>query len=336
MNRDLIFIGASAGGHEPLIKIVAALPSDLQATLFVVMHTSPDNPGYLAEILQRSGKLPAIFPKGGEKFAHGTIYIAPPDRHLMVEAGRIRVIRGPRENRHRPAIDPLFRSAAVHCGARAVGIILSGLLDDGAAGLHTIQRCGGVAIVQEPRDALCASMPEHALRTVVADYCVPAHAIAKIIQRLSASRSASLPPSDHRPQIAIEAAIAAGDTEGEELLDKMGKRSTLTCPECHGALWEIADEGHFRFRCHIGHAYTAEILAAGQEEGVQTALSVAIRTLEDHALLTNKLARQAAERGSEISRKSFEKRSQEAARHASLLRRVLVKDEASVVPKKVE
>jgi two-component system chemotaxis response regulator CheB len=323
MKRDLFFIGASAGGHEPLVKIVAALPARLEATLCVVMHTSPTNPGYLAEILQSAGKLAAVFPKDGEKMARGVIYVAPPDRHLLVESGRLRVIRGPKENRHRPAIDPLFRSAAVHYGPRAVGIILSGMLDDGSAGLRAIKDCGGTAIVQDPRDALCASMPEHALQTVAADYCVPALAIPELIQTLSAARTPAPRPPRRRHQIAVEAAIAAGDLEGEELLDKMGRRSTLTCPECHGALWEIGDEHQLRFRCHIGHAYTAEYLAAGQGDGIQTAIAVAVRTLEDHAYLTDKLAKQAAERGSEISRKSFAKRSQEASRHASQLRRIL-------------
>src|SRR3954468_9683955 len=186
--HDIVVIGASAGGIEALSNIVKNLPPTLAASIFVVVHISPDSPGYLPEILANRGPLPASNAKDGEKFARGHIYVAPPDHHLLVEAnGTMRTSRGPRENRSRPAVDPLFRSAALAFGPRVVGVVLSGGLDDGTAGLRAIKMCGGVSIVQDPSDSLADSMPLTALRNVTIDYCKPSDELGQLLASIIVS-----------------------------------------------------------------------------------------------------------------------------------------------------
>src|SRR3954470_2925577 len=184
-SHDIIVIGASAGGVETLKALVRGLPAELPAAVFVVLHVAPGGPGYLPQILAKAGPLPASFPEDGEAIANGRIYVAPPDHHLLLEPGRVRVVRGPKENRHRPAADPLFRSAAWAYGPRVIGVVLSGTLDDGAAGLWAIKSCGGVAIVQDPEDALFDEMPASALASVDADHVAPLEELPLILAELA-------------------------------------------------------------------------------------------------------------------------------------------------------
>jgi len=206
MPKDIIVVGASAGGLEALRVIVGALPADLSASLFIVMHTAPDAPGILADILNLAGRLTAKSAKDNELIRPGTIYVAPPDRHLLIEATVVRVTLAPGENRFRPAIDPLFRSAAQTYGPRVVGVILTGYLDDGTAGLLMVKQMGGTAIVQDPSDALVPFMPQNALDHVNVDYCLPINEIAPLLVRLSETVADSLivgAPLRGRPRLVI-------------------------------------------------------------------------------------------------------------------------------------
>jgi len=214
-HRNLIVIGASAGGVEALAKVVSEFPKDLPAAVFVVLHINAQQRSYLPEILSRAGPLPTAHPRGGEAIEHGRIYIAPPDYHLLVDATTVRLTRGPTENRHRPAVDPLFRSAAYYHGQHAIGVILTGALDDGTAGLHMIKRCGGLAIVQDPLEAFAPGMPESARRNVQVDYCVPLAKIGEII--VSASRQ-TLPARNAGPCEASQKALINGELMGHEAM----------------------------------------------------------------------------------------------------------------------
>lgn len=290
--RRIVVIGASAGGLEPLLEIVKVLPSGLPAAVFVVQHTTPDNPGYLADILSSRGVLPARYPAHGERFSDSMIHVAPPDYHLMLDADRkLIVVKGPKENRTRPAIDPLFRSAALHYGAAVVGIVLSGSLDDGVSGLHAIKTCGGTAIVQDPRDAVVDSMPRQALRYVSVDYIKPAAEIGALIAALATQ---PLPVSEEivvamREEMEAELRAAQGQSSADELL-KLGDPSLLTCPECHGALVRLRDSRPTRYRCHTGHAFTAESLLTELNRTTEESFWGTVRSLQETAMLLGHLA----------------------------------------------
>ncbi|MBS0234812.1 MAG: chemotaxis protein CheB [Proteobacteria bacterium] len=286
-------IGASAGGIEALLAIVQDLPSGLPAPILIVVHISPDSPGYLPEILARNGPLPATNAVDGSLMQGGHIYVARPDRHLIVnKGGKIATPRGPRENRSRPAIDPLFRSVALSFGARAVGIVLSGGLDDGAAGLRSIKMCGGTAIVQDPADSIVDSMPMSAMRNATIDYCLPASEIAFRISELAheePERKLMAVEKQERKQIEREVAIAGKSSEGFAIRE-FGTPSIFTCPECHGALMRIRGDNPVRFRCHTGHAYTAETLLSELRETTEQAIWGAVRSLHEEAMLFDHIA----------------------------------------------
>jgi two-component system chemotaxis response regulator CheB len=258
-NRDIVVIGASAGGLAALSAIVRRWPRNLPASVFVVIHTAPQSPGYLADILTRLGSLRARYAADGELFAPGVIYIAPADHHLLIEpAQTMRVVRGPRENWARPAIDPLFRSAALGFGRRVIGVVLSGGLDDGTAGLRAIKLCGGTTAVQDPHDAAVSSMPRSAALNVRIDHCAPAEALGPLLEQLIATPVLTIQGQGEpamRKHIEREHEIANG--RGGEAIADLGPPSLFTCPECHGALVKLRDQHPLRFRCHTGHAFTA-------------------------------------------------------------------------------
>ena len=183
--RDIIVVGASAGGVNALATLAEGLPPDLPASVLVALHLAPGVTSILPEILARAGRLPAVHPKDGEAYEKGKIYVAPPDHHLLVREGHLRLTRGARENLHRPAIDPLFRSAALAHGPRVIGVVLTGSLDDGTAGLSAVKRCGGTAVVQDPSDASHPSMPAAALKNVAVDHSVPLSEMAALLARLA-------------------------------------------------------------------------------------------------------------------------------------------------------
>jgi two-component system chemotaxis response regulator CheB len=328
--RDLVVIGASAGGVEALQDIVSRLPADLPASILLSMHVPPRSPGLLPGILSRSGPLPAAHGVDGEELRRGRIYVAPADVHMLVANGHIRLVAGPRENLHRPAIDPLFRSAAVAHGPRVIGVVLTGALDDGTAGMSAVKRCGGVAVVQDPEEATYPSMPASVLRNVRVDHSLPRAEIAALLDRLTREELTAGPREVVPPDMELEVGMAAMDSN-EETLDRIGKRSTFTCPECHGTLWEMNEEGALRYRCHVGHAYTGETLLSQQSQGLEDALWASVRAFEENATLSERMAERSRTLGNAEVEARFRQRAETARRRAhdvrSLLERLEVRAE---------
>jgi two-component system chemotaxis response regulator CheB len=289
--HDVVVVGASAGGVEALITLVAGLPANLEAALFVVLHVPAHVPSMLHRILGHAGPLPAKIAEDKEPIACGNIYVAPPDAHLLVTATSMRVTHGPHENWYRPAIDPLFRTAAIAFGPRVVGIVLSGALNDGTAGLIAIKRQGGLALVQDPRTAVFPSMPQSACTYVSIDYCLPVSALAEKVVELSGVSVRHKERKIHVPRdMDLEAKLAGLDPTILEEDAHVGTISELTCPQCRGPLWEIHDGRLLRFRCRVGHAFTAEALMEGQSQTVERNLWMALNSLEESVQLYSRLA----------------------------------------------
>ena len=288
--KQIVVVGTSAGGIEALRTLAAALPADFQAPICVVMHTAPQSPGVLGQILSHAGPLKATNAVNNERLHPGHIYIAPPDCHLVVEPGKLRVTKGPKENRFRPAIDPLFRSAAQVYGPGAVGVILTGSLDDGAAGLWTVKQLGGTAIVQDPADALYPGMPQSAIAHVHVDHVAPLAALAPLLVELTAA-PAEIPEEFAVPDhVDVEVKIAMEHNPIDAGLMRIGEPSPFACPECHGVLLRLDDGPYTRFRCHTGHAYSIESLLAAISEQIEESLWTAIRALEEGQLLLSRMA----------------------------------------------
>jgi two-component system, chemotaxis family, protein-glutamate methylesterase/glutaminase len=285
----VVVVGASSGGIDALTQLAAALPAEFPAAVCVVLHTSPQSPGVLDGILDRAGPLPARAVRGGERPQPGHIYVAPPDRHLVLEPNRLRLTKGPRENRFRPAIDPLFRSAAQVYGPAAVGVVLTGNLDDGTAGLWAIKQLGGVAIVQDPADAAYPAMPQSAINHVKVDHVVPLQAVAPLLARV-VSVSPNQGGAVVSDRINIEMKIAKEENAIDAGVEQLGQPSSYACPECHGVLLQIEEEGRVRFRCHTGHAYSADSLLAGINEAIEDALWNTVRAIDEGARYIRHLA----------------------------------------------
>ena len=263
----------------------------------MVVHLSADSPGVLDQILNRTAAVPVVLPRGGERLRAGHAYVAPPDYHLVVEPGTLRLTRGPRENRFRPAIDPLFRSVARVYGPAAIGVVLTGNLDDGTAGLQAIKQLGGTAVVQDPADAMYPSMPRNALRHVPIDYSVPLGEMAALLTRLvSADVHAPSAPEASGP-VDVEVRIAKEENPLQAGLAGLGTPSYFTCPECHGVLLEIGGSPLLRYRCHTGHAFSAEALVASLSESIEKTLWNALRAAEEGSLLAAHMAGHAREHG---------------------------------------
>jgi len=308
MQRDVIVIGASSGGVDALVKLVGTLPPGLPAAVFVVLHVRPDVPSQLPAILNRAGALPAAHAVDGEPIRRGRIYVAPPGLQTYVHRGRLSVRRGPQENSSRPAIDALFRTAAHHYGPRVIGVVLSGALDDGSAGLVAIKSAGGIAIVQDPEDAAVSDMPANALDRADVDHRLRADelgaALTDIVRR-NGTGDAELPH-----EVPLE---TLEETPAEEVAPKteqLGAPSGFTCPDCNGALWEIDDGRSIRYRCRVGHAYSEETMMEAQNNSVERALWAALRALEERIALVRKLAENARRRGHIAVAALFERRSQ--------------------------
>lgn len=319
--HDILVIGASAGGVEALVKLVGSFPDTLPAAVFIVLHIPPESPSQLPAILTRAGALPADHPKDGTCIEHGRIYIAPPDHHLLLEQDHVRVVRGPKENRHRPAIDPLFRSAARSYGPRVIGVILTGSLDDGTAGLLAIKRQGGKALVQDPKEALYPGMPQSALDHVAVDVCGSLAEIAQVLPQMvkEPAQPGQRVPKEMEKE--VEIAALRGDAINDQA--QVGHPSVFSCPECGGVLWEIQDSSLTRFRCRTGHAFTSEGVLAEQMETVERSLWFALKTLDEQANLAHRLAQRANDHGRKQLAQHFLQRMREAAHHASSLRRIL-------------
>jgi len=325
-NHDIIVVGASAGGVEALRALVAKLPKDLPAAILVVLHVAPDHKSILPRILTGAGPIPAAHAKNGEALEPGRIYVAPPDRHLVVDDGVVRLTRSAPEGGHRPAVDTLFRTAARFHGARVVGVVLSGALDDGTAGLVAVKQRGGVTVVQDPEEALCADMPRNALENLHVDHCLPTAAIAALLDRLSHAKVELHSPIpsllQQETDIALERRPAGESPPGHP--------SEFPCPACGGVLNEVHDGHILRFRCRVGHAYGAASLDAEQQDQFEAALWAAMRALEDQAALSDRLAQRARDRGHERTATQFNDRGNAAREHASKLREVLNRAERFV------
>lgn len=316
----LIVIGASSGGIEALSTIVAALPEGLPAAVCVVVHISPQSPGILASILDRAGPLRAIHPTDRERLKSGTIYVAPPDHHLMIEPEVARLSRGPKENRFRPAIDPLFMSAAQVYGPRVVGIVLSGNLDDGTTGLGVIKQLGGIAIVQDPSDAQFSSMPASALRHVAVDHCLPARDIAAAVTRL-VGLSVHASAAEVAEALEVEVKIAKGSDPLAAGIESIGSPSQFACPDCHGVLRALSDGTRVRYRCHTGHAYSAQSFVAASEDGIEDAFWHTIRALEEADMFFRHAG--GAESDPDVAA-DFMRRADEAAAQTKVLREMVM------------
>ena len=286
----IVVAGASAGGVESLIAFSASLPVDFNATIFIVMHVSPNYVSKLPEILARKCPLPVSHPEDGEKFKRGHIYVAPPDHHLLIEGERVIVTRGPKENRNRPSVDALFRSAAYHYREKVIGIVLSGALDDGTSGLWNIKRMGGIAITQELGECMVDSMPASAMQQVDIDYTVTASGMGLLLDRLVREGVRTKPGGSEKTHHAMgmEVSIAMeGDAFEKGIMD-VGKLSPFACPECHGVLVEIKEGPRSRYRCHTGHAYSSSALVSEIVESVDNSYWKAMRGLEEAAMLLEK------------------------------------------------
>jgi two-component system, chemotaxis family, protein-glutamate methylesterase/glutaminase len=326
MRRDLVVIGASAGGIEALRLVLGELPRDFNAAICVVMHVAADSPGVLGDILGRLGPLEAVMVRGRERLAPGVIYVPCPDHHLLIEPGRAITTRGPRENRFRPAVDPLFRSAAQAYGPRVIGVILSGGLGDGTAGLWAIKSMGGVAVVQDPGDAMAESMPLNALRHVKVDHCLPAAQIGSALLRLTREDIIEAGGYVVPDRMKIEVNIAAEQDPLEAGVESLGEPSTFACPECHGVLRQLEEAGRVRFRCHTGHAYTSESLIAELDQAIENSLSNSIRALQEKALLARDLAEKTVAFDAEAG-KTLRAHADDAQRMADRLREATVYSE---------
>lgn len=322
--RDIIVIGTSAGGVEALQRLTAGLPRDLRAAMFIVMHVTAEGTSALPAILQRSGPVPAHHAINGEAISYGRIYVAPPDFHMILRDGVVRVVHGPRENRSRPAVDPLFRSAALTYGSRVIGIVLSGALDDGTAGLHAIKTRGGLTIVQDPEDALVVGMPRSAMEYVQVDYIRRAAEIGPLLRELTRESVAdTVPPPPSR--LVDETDMATLEPETMENDDKYAASpSPFTCPECNGTLWELVDGELVRYRCRVGHSYSAGSMAVEQGQSTERALWAALRSLEERAALARRLSENARGRDAWDIARRFDERASEAEEHAAVVRRLLL------------
>lgn len=321
--RDMVVVGASAGGVEALSKFVTELPPDLPASVMVVLHVPAHGTSVLPQILERRGHWPAVHAQSEQKLEYGKIYVAPPDRHLIVKPGYLLATRGPNENGHRPAVDPLFRSAARTYGPRVIGIILSGALDDGTAGMQAIKMRGGICIVQDPDDALYAGMPTSALENVAVDYQLPVADIGPLLGRLCLEPA---PDEDAYPlseNMATETDMAELDDKAVAQPDRPGKPSGFSCPDCGGTLFELEEGELIRFRCRVGHAFSVETLLAHQADELEDALWVALRTLEENAALSRRLAERSRGRGNRQAASRFDEKAADAIQRADVVRNAI-------------
>jgi two-component system chemotaxis response regulator CheB len=305
--HDIVVVGASSGGIEALAQIVAGLPADLPAAVFVVIHVEPGFASILPDLLSRRGRLRAAHAIHGEPIEPGRIYLAPPDNHLMLRPGFVQVVRGPKENGHRPSVDALFRTASIAYGPRVIGVVLTGYLDCGTAGLLSIKSRGGLAIVQDPREAEATSMPRSAIQHAPVDHVVALREIPALLTGLVGEPPGPWPA--HLPR-------ALGEVEGDEL----GVSADIVCPICQGKLTETQVNGFQIFRCHVGHSFSLESVAAEQAEEVERALWAATRALEESAALSGRLAASATGK----MRLRFAEKEQAQSRDAQLIRQILL------------
>ena len=317
-NRDILAIGTSAGGVEALLFLTRNFKRELPASVLLTIHLPSHGRSSLDEVLNRSGPLAAEFAQNGERLRKSRIYIAPPDRHLIVDGDHLTLGEGPRENNSRPAIDPMLRSGAVCCAGRTVGVVLTGTLGDGASGLWAVQQAGGITVVQDPNDAAYPDMPMTALNRVKPDHVVRLTDMPALLTSLvhePAGETKTLPRN-----VRFEVEIARTGRSAMDQMDSFGRRSVLACPDCGGVMWEI-DEGDLsRFRCHVGHTYTAELMSLALDESLRRALASAVRALEERVALTQKLHNDAKVSGHQLLAENWAAKVREFEREMDIIR----------------
>jgi len=297
--------------------LLAGIAEDTPAAIFLVIHSSRTNPCILPSVLWKAGCPPVAYATHGEAIRPGRVYVAPPDRHLLLDRSGIILDRGPREHRFRPAVDPLFRTAARAFGPRLIGVVLSGNLGDGTDGLRVIKQEGGLALVQQPEDAAYPSMPLSALSQVEVDYVEPAARLGTLIDRLTRETVMDeMPPEPSGKALPQPKRNQRGAPNEPP--------SPFTCPECGGALWERAHADELNYRCHVGHRFSISSLLDGQSEQIETALWSAVRALEDHAALRRRLAERYEGQLDVLLGANFAEDAREAESRADAIRRLLV------------
>lgn len=329
---DVVVIGGSAGALDPLRQLLRGFPGPVPASFFVVIHSSPDTPGMLPTLLASCTTMPVAFASNGDAIAPGHVYVAPRDHHLLLHPHHVAVTRGPRENGFRPAVDPLFRTAADVFGPRVIGVVLSGGLDDGTRGLAAIKAAGGLAVVQKLDEVFAVGMPASAIRNVAVDHVVPAAELGAVVHRLvhedRRTREEVVmtrPESDPEPAARGLHALKDGAFPGPP--------TTFTCPECGGTLWEVANRNLSRFACHVGHSYTPDALANGMATTLEAALWTAMRVLEENAEFLRRMQKRASDRNLETIAQGYEVRIREVEARAAIVRSALVDE---IVPRDAE
>jgi two-component system, chemotaxis family, protein-glutamate methylesterase/glutaminase len=315
--RDIIVVGGSAGSSAVLAQLISDLPADLPAAVFVTTHVPVQSSAYLVDVLARNAALPIVQAVDGQPIEPGRVYVATPDCHLLLIGGAIRMGMGPRENMARPAIDPMFRSAALSYGPRVIGVVLTGKLNDGASGLHAIKARGGLAVVQHPVDAQESEMPLSALQAADADHVASAEQLGALIVSLAGTPAS--PAAEPGDGLRLEVEIALGRRLGSDQMLRIANPSAISCPECGGVLSEIREGHPLRYRCQIGHAYTGEVLATQHEE-IDEAIRVAMRIMEERVTLVERMARDARDSGRSAVAELYDARAEEYRRYAATLR----------------
>ncbi len=322
IKRDIIVVGASAGGVRALTEFVKSLPKKFSGSIFIVLHTPPHSTSNMPAILTRAGLLPATHAIDGEPIIPGHIYVAPPDHHMLLEANCILVQKGPEENRFRPSIDALFRSAAYVYGPRVVGIVLSGLLNDGTSGLWSIKRLGGLTIIQEPADADYPNMPVNARESVSIDYVAPAMKMGALLERITLKKANKKPKISVKEMKLLEMEVMIAKQGNAFALGIMeaGELTPFTCPECHGVLVKLTAGKIIRFRCHTGHAYTASALLADGTKHIEEFLWQAMRGLEETTLLLKQISQHFNKQGDKDVAIFFNGKAEATAKKARVIR----------------
>lgn len=319
---NIIVVGASAGGLEAMTELVSNLPENIDAPVFGVLHLSKDSqPDIIVQYLQNNTGLTCRIPVDGESFKKGYFYLAPADCHMMVGKGIIHINKGPHENRWRPSIDVLFRSAAANYDSYVVGIILTGLLDDGTSGMSAIKRCGGTTIVQEPTEASFPDMPTNVLNNVAVDYRVSIADMAYILEDLFSKPKQ--PFEDIPSDVKLEAEITERRNISIDNLRQIATHSVFTCPDCGGGLWEINNDDVHRYRCHTGHVYNEDVLLKKQQESLEESVWVSIRMLEERRNLLLTMGKHAEENGKTEHAQSYQEKANETAVHIQRLKILL-------------
>lgn len=319
--RDIIVIGASSGGVRLLLDLAAALPVPVPASILLAQHIGT-HPSLLPQLLRQRGGNPAMHARSGLSIEPGHIYVAPPDHHMLVVGNELRLTREAKENHTRPAIDPLFRSAAISMGPRVIGVVLSGRLDDGTAGLQAIKACGGLAVVQEPADAEAPEMPASASAHVAVDHYVTGATLADTLMRL-ADEPVSMPRVAAPAELVHELQLSLGEGDAMQQLDAIGRASKITCPDCNGVLWEISNSHPPRYRCHTGHAYTQRTLEHTQGTRTDEALWKALRALNERHALLSTMADACRKRSDGDEARRLEAEAEHMKAHALQLQRIV-------------